>query len=220
MICVPSHKIHIKIAQDIGQKLDVNIDSFILGAVLPDLTNKIPHYIAHFKTDPNNHTFYNKDMFINKYLTKDKNPFLLGYLTHILTDEYYNKYIKKNYYVFKDGKLCGITKLDGQILYSTPSKVCDIKQKEFTKYDKYLLNNYDFYPFKDYSILDNIPIIEECDYDKKYLKKYIDNYNSEIKYNRKENEKLNFDIISKDILDKLYDDCINYIINYMKDLSM
>ncbi len=216
---MPSHKIHIKIAQDIGQKLDVNIDSFILGAVLPDLTNKIPHYIAHFKTDPNNHIFYNKDMFINKYLTKNKNPFLLGYLTHILTDEYYNNYVKKNYYVFKDGKLCGITKLDGQIVYSTPKEACDIKQKEFIKYDKYLLNNYKFPPLKDYNVLDNIPIIEECDYDKKYLKKYIDNYNNEIKY-KKENEKLNFDIISKDILDKLYNDCINYIINYMKNLGV
>ncbi len=48
-IVMPSHKIHIKIAQDINKKLKLNNNAIMLGCVLPDLTVTKNHGLSHFQ---------------------------------------------------------------------------------------------------------------------------------------------------------------------------
>lgn len=207
---MPSHKIHIKIANEINKKIKLDSDKLLLGSVLPDLTRKM-HYVSHFKTIKDDHKFYNIDLFMKKYNLN--NEILMGYLIHLLTDKFFNDYVRKKYFVFKDNKLCGIKSLNG-VIYDNPSVVCDIKQEDFHNYDLYLLNNEEF-PKIDYkSFIGEMPIIDECDYSLEYIKKYVNLYNNEI-------DKCDYILndyiyITKDELDKLVNDCINYILNFMQ----
>ena len=212
---MPSHKIHIKIAQDVNEKLKLDKNLLMIGSVLPDLNkNKFNHSISHFKTNPKNHQFYNKEKFLSKYDINDQ--VMLGYLVHILTDEFYNSYVKNNYFVIENGKLAGIKKINGEIYYDEPNEITYIKQVEFDKYDKHLLMTREFYLFDDFNILDKIPKIDECDYSKDYIIEYMKKFNSEVQDNI--NMDIKYEILSKEELDKLYKDCVEYIYNYINDL--
>lgn len=46
---MPSHKIHLGIAQEVNKKLKLDSDSIKLGSVLPDLTIKHNHGLSHFQ---------------------------------------------------------------------------------------------------------------------------------------------------------------------------
>lgn len=46
---MPSHKIHLSIAQEINKKLKLDNDSIMLGSVLPDLTIEHDHGLSHFQ---------------------------------------------------------------------------------------------------------------------------------------------------------------------------
>lgn len=215
---MPSHKIHIKIAQDLNKKLNLDKNLFMIGSVLPDLyEDKSNHSLSHFKTMPKNHQFYDKEMFLNKYDIND--PVMCGYLVHLLTDEFYNSYVKNNYFVIENGRLAGIKKIDGEIYYDEPNVISYLKQVEFDKYDKYLMLNREFYLFDDFNIINKIPIIDECDYSKDYIYEYMKNFNNEInKYRLKESIKIKYEILTKEELDRLYSDCICYISNYINNL--
>lgn len=45
---MPSHKIHLSIAQEVNKKLKLDNDSIMLGSVLPDLTIEHNHGLSHF----------------------------------------------------------------------------------------------------------------------------------------------------------------------------
>lgn len=215
---MPSHKIHIKIAQDVNKKLKIDKNLLMIGSILPDLyEDKSNHSFSHFKTNPRNHQFYNKKVFLNKY--NINNPVMLGYLVHILTDEFYNSYVKNNYFVIENGKLAGIKKIDGEIYYDEPNEITYIKQVEFDKYDKCLMTTREFYLFDDFNILDKIPKIDECDYSKDYILEYMKNFNKEVvDYKNNSNIDIKYEILSKEELDKLYNDCVQYISIYIDNL--
>lgn len=95
---MPSWPIHIKIAQKLNKKLNLDNDNFIFGNILPDLYNgfiidnlsqKISSKETHFRENKK----INIEKFKEKYQNKLNNPIVLGYLTHLLADEYYNLYI-------------------------------------------------------------------------------------------------------------------------------
>ena len=46
---MPSHKIHLSIAQEVNKELKLNNDSIMLGSVLPDLTIERNHGLSHFQ---------------------------------------------------------------------------------------------------------------------------------------------------------------------------
>lgn len=205
---MPSHKIHISIANEINKKLKLDADKVLIGSVLPDLSNS-KHYISHFNTDKNDHVFYNKELFLSKY--DIHNPVLTGYLIHLLTDEFYNRYVRDNYFIIEDNKLCGVKLLSGNY-YCSSYDAMDIKQEDFHVYDEYLINTKEF-PIINY--ISNIPKIDECNYSIDYIKEYIDNYNLEI--SKEYNSDLKYKYLTSDIADKIYNECIEYILNYLNN---
>ncbi len=46
---MPSHKIHLSIAQEVNKKLKLDNDSIMLGSVLLDLTIEHNHGLSHFQ---------------------------------------------------------------------------------------------------------------------------------------------------------------------------
>lgn len=45
---MPSHKIHLAIAKRVNEKMSKDLDSLMIGSVLPDLTISRNHDISHY----------------------------------------------------------------------------------------------------------------------------------------------------------------------------
>ena len=193
---MPIHKIHIKIAQDLNKELKLNNDLIMLGSVLPDLTITKDHGLSHFQyIDEYPYNFANADEFIKKYPNM-KDDVSIGYIIHLLTDRFYNDWYYKNY------KLKGI------------NTTKEFKHNLFESYDKYILKHFKLDKFRDFSIIEKIPKYKDLEFDINYLKEYINKYNYEIDTNFIDE---NYSIDKIDMLQKLYDDCLGYIFNWLKN---
>ena len=144
---MPSWGVHIAIANKLNKKLKLGND-FIIGNVLPDATNGvivsgisnvIKHSVTHYNFEGENKPPKNDvNKFMEVYKDKLNNPLILGYLVHIMTDNYFNKYTRENHVDAIDGENVAILN-DGSILKGvTPWK---LKQKDFYKFADYLIYN-------------------------------------------------------------------------------
>ncbi len=193
---MPSHKIHIKIAQDVNKKLKIDNDSIMLGSVLPDLTITKDHGLSHFQyKDEYPYNLASAEEFIKKYPTM-KDDISIGYIIHLLTDRFYNDWYYKNY------KLKGI------------NTTKEFKHNLFDSYDKYILKHFNLDKFSDCSVVEKIPKYKDLNFDIDYLKEYINTFNNEVAENYIDE---NYTIDKIDILQKLYDDCLEYIFNWLKN---
>lgn len=188
---MPSHKIHLGIAQEVNKILNLDNDLVMLGSVLPDLTIEHNHGLSHFQYEdihPNN--LANADEFIKKYPDM-KDDISIGYIIHLLTDKYYN-----------------------DVYYHTNIKGIEhnkyFKHNLFDKYDIYLLKHKNINKFKDLDVIDKIPLYKDISFNKKYLKEYINKTNNDIDNTQLDNS---FNIEYQEFLDKLYSGCIDYINN-------
>lgn len=192
---MPSHKIHLSIAKEINKKLKLNDDAIILGSVLPDLTIEHDHGLSHFQYEdvyPKN--LANADEFIKKYPNM-KDDISIGYIIHLLTDRFYNEV----YYH---------TDIDG----IEHNKY--FKHSLFDSYDNYLLKQGNVSKINNKQIINNIPNYRDITFDMNYLNEYIDKLNNDIDNTKIEK---NYSIDYQDFLDKLYNDCLNYIIGIIDD---
>lgn len=198
---MPSHKIHIKIVQDLNKVLKLDNDSIMLGSVLPDLTITKDHGLSHFQyIDEYPYNLANADEFIKKYPNM-KDDISIGYIIHLLTDRFYNDWYYKNY------RLKGI------------NTTKEVKHNLFDSYDKYILKHFKLDKFRDFNVIEKIPEYKDLKFDSNYLKEYIDKFNYEVDTTYIDD---NYSIDKIDILQKLYDDCLEYIFNWLKsndDLS-
>lgn len=103
--------IHLRVAQRLYQQLNIEpVDEFVLGNIAPDSgvpaedgSGYIPaKSVSHFYDwDSNGVKFINEELFIQRYFpperrlscTREEYSFLLGYLTHLLTDKIWAKEI-------------------------------------------------------------------------------------------------------------------------------
>lgn len=192
---MPSHKIHLSIAKEINKKLKLNDDAIMLGSVLPDLTIEHDHGLSHFQCEdeyPKN--LANADEFIKKYPNM-KDDISIGYIIHLLTDRFYNDV----YYH---------TDIDG----IEHNKY--FKHSLFDSYDNYLLKQGNVSKINNKQIINNIPNYRDITFDMNYLNEYIDKLNNDIDNTKIEK---NYSIDYQDFLDKLYNDCLNYIIGIIDD---
>lgn len=192
---MPSHKIHLSIAKEINKKLKLNDDAIMLGSVLPDLTTGHDHGLSHFQCEdvyPKN--LANADEFIKKYPNM-KDDISIGYIIHLLTDRFYNDV----YYH---------TDIDG----IEHNKY--FKHSLFDSYDNYLLKQGNVSKINNKQIINNIPNYRDITFDMNYLNEYIDKLNNDIDNTKIEK---NYSIDYQDFLDKLYNDCLNYIIGIIDD---
>jgi len=206
---MPSHKIHISIAQEINKELGLNNDEISLGSVLPDLSIIEEHSFPHFQIKdeyPNN--LANAEEFLKHYSLKD--AISIGYLIHLLTDRFYNMRYLEKFFIFKDGKPYKM--IDG---ITNENRKC-IKKHDFHEYDKYLIDLGNIKPFKDINVISKVNNYGEIEFDKDKLKEYIQDFNKEL-----ENKYLNYTFYkyTKEELDKIYFDCINYIKDYFKKMN-
>jgi hypothetical protein len=101
---MPSIAAHMIVAKEIGKRLNINSNDFIIGNILPDI---IKEDDSHYKIQNKMYLVPN----ISKYLEESNlnNDLYLGYLVHLLLDKHFlvdylsNLYYNKN--IFLDGKI-------------------------------------------------------------------------------------------------------------------
>lgn len=220
---MPTHKIHLAIAKRINDKIKMDLDSIMLGSVLPDICLEEDHAISHYQVGEKDlEGLANPDKFVQKYKKELSNPIMVGYLVHILTDKFYNEYIFKNYYIY-DANDNGIgIYLKGKKKYVDVTTRKRLKHRELDLYDKWLLNSNKICKFESDQCINNVSNIEEATFDKNKLKEYILSANKDIdKINIFSKLRIyNYKIMTKKELNKLFEKCIEYIIDYLKLLNI
>lgn len=235
---MPSWSVHLAVAKKVNKKLKLNDDLFLYGNLIPDVDKGtiITRYGAHYYNEklPFPTVPQEKMIDINKFLSVYKsklgNPLILGYYSHLLTDQFYNEKVYTSKWVQDDNNnIIGI-RFNNKILKIDIDDKKRLKRKykhrDFELYGKYLFN--DGY----ISIPKNINLVKEnavylkdkfltdelIDYRFNYLK------NDFAKFNKLSlSEKLfkhNYKIFTKKELDKIMEECIEMVINKIREVGV
>ena len=217
---MPTHKIHLAIAKKVNDYIHLDQDSVMLGSVLPDITEEKDHSISHYqKGEKDLDGLANPDLFIKDNKENLHNPVIIGMLIHILTDRFYNNYMFKTFYLYdKNNNGIGLKMKNKDVIMNGEMRK-NYKHREFGLYDKWLLNHNHIERFKDLKCIDNVINTIVSTFDKEKIKKYIEKANKDIdKVNILSKVTIyNFKITNKETLDKIFNECVEYIIKYLKE---
>ena len=96
---MPSAIIHAGVAKEINKILKLDDKLFILGNIAPDCwrnsKNVCNRNLSHFLTSPESGENYKQ--FYYKYKNNLSDPFVLGYLIHLMTDSYWRVLERKEF---------------------------------------------------------------------------------------------------------------------------
>jgi len=218
---MPSWPIHIALANKLNQKLNLG-DDFILGNVLPDVldgyifkpSNITDKNFSHYRT--NGRIDY--DMFFLENKDKLDNPIVLGYLIHLVTDKFYNRYTAINHFVKTEDGVQVL--LNDNTIVKKSNNTLLMKQKEYFKYGKMLANKNQL----GFSIKVNdksfgyLKDLSKFHYSKNDIMETTELINKWID-NKIDDEFTEYNIYTKEELDKIFDDCFLFLIDYLEKLK-
>ena len=221
---MPTHKMHMAIANKVNKTLKLDNDMVMIGSVLPDLTIDKRHRVSHFKNGEEGiEGTANPYKFLLKYKESLKNPVMVGYLIHLLTDRFFNSYVFQNYYIYDENThLIGI-KFHNEKVLMPIEKIRYEKHRDFYVYDKYLLETNRVDKFVDYKCIENIKDYEDAKFDKKLIKKYIDNANIDIEHAKKgeffKHLGNTYKVMTQEELEKQFELCCEQILRFFSGLK-
>ena len=221
---MPTHKMHMAIANKVNETLKLDNDKIMIGSVLPDLTIDKRHRISHFKNGEEGiEGTANPYKFLLKYKGTLKNPVMVGYLIHLLTDRFFNSYVFQNYYIYDENThLIGIKFHDEEILMPI-EKIRYEKHRDFYVYDKYLVENGRVKKFKSYDCVDSIFDMEDAIFDKSLIRKYIKNANNDIEEAKKgeffKHLGSTYKVMTLEELNKQFDVCVKQILRFFEGIK-
>lgn len=148
---MPSWAIHLKIAKELSKNMkEEDKQSFLLGNILPDvnvgylinpISKQIPYTVTHhgkmktLKKDSTELPDYEE--FMQEYKGIIKNPIMLGYLSHLMTDYYWNHHTFVQKGVYEKGKLIGIHG-DKKYILGDSETIRKTKVSDFNIYSRHL----------------------------------------------------------------------------------
>ena len=218
---MPSHKTHMSIAIEANKYLNFDNDLIMLGSVLPDLSIDHKHRVSHCRNNQNGiKGLANPKIFLDKYKENMDNPIIMGYLIHLLTDEFFNRYIYERYYLYDSNNNTIGIKINKVPRYMDKDTIKDMKHYDFKLYDKYLLYKKKVLKFKNKECYKAVKDLDIAKFDKKALKKYIIDANKQINVFNKINPlKIHkFKILNIDELNKQYSECCDYVIKFINNI--
>ena len=236
---MPSWSIHLTIAKRVNNILGLNEDLFLYGNLIPDVDKEttITRYEAHYYNKNLSFTTVPKekmidiDKFLSVYKEKLHNPLILGYYSHLLTDQFYNEIVYTSKWVQdENNNIIGIKLNNNKILKIDIDDRKRLKQKykhrDFELYGKYLFNDgYVFIP-KNYKIVKENAIYLKDKFLTNELIDYRFNYlnNGFVKFNKLSIlEKLfkhKYKLFTKEELDTIMEECIEMVVNKIKESSV
>jgi hypothetical protein len=217
---MPMHKTHLAIAKKVNETLKMDEDAIMLGSILPDITKEKNHANSHYQKGIKDlEGLANPDEFLKDNIDLISNPVIMGCLIHILSDRFYNEFMFKNFYVYDENDNGIGLKINNKVILMDNEKRKYYKHRDLIIYDKWLLNHNCISKFNSIDCINKIVNLKTCSWDKEEVKKYIISTNKDID---KVNifSKLtfyNYKLTNQKTLDKLFNDCVDYIINYLKN---
>ena len=216
---MPTPMMHIAIAKKVNEKLSLEKDLLYIGCLLTNWTN-VEYHVSHFKKQEEGiEGLSNPDLFINKYFSYLEDPVVLGYLIHLLTDRFWNKYMVNNVYLYdNEMQVVGVKTKKKKELTLSQESIQALKAKTYNKYDNYLLSK---------NLVDNIkekvltiPSLDEIKINQDELDKKIDEYNKLVKDQKKKImlPKLNnrYSLINQKEFENNIERCASYVYSYLR----
>ena len=230
---MPYWGMHLAVAKKVNQKLKMQENEFLFGNIMPDINNGyaikdiskiIPHRQTHYATQKE----FEKGRQIvpdyNKFYEQNKehmdNPLVVGYLTHLLVDYYWNKkvYVEKGVYD-NNHMLKGIKANNGKIIEGNYKDIGKIKAKDYQKFTKYIYKkNLIDIPKYDEKFSTSSNIIDTVEINKEDSKKVFKCLYEGKKVEEKEEKTNNsYMIFNQDELMNELDNCTDFVVNYIEE---
>ena len=230
---MPSWSVHLKIAKELNKKMNLDSDKFLFGSLIPDTDSnwKLGRFKAHYYGDivfPKcpSEFMIDIDKFMSDYKDKLDDPLIIGYYTHLLTDNYYNEYIYYNKWIqnkYKD--VIGIRKNNGSsiAILGDHKKLGHYKHKDLELYGKKLYNSETLdVPNDIVSIYESLPLLKD-EFVSMANVMYRVNYlnNDFVKFNeRTEEDNKGYEMFTEEELNTLLENCINYVESKLAELGI
>lgn len=230
---MPSWGIHLVTANDVLKQINIkDKNSFIIGNFLPDAERyvvkdfsiSVPYDISHFaqrtKINGIEEKLPDYEAFIDKYKKDLKKPIILGYLTHLITDYYWNNLTFSKYTVGNEkGEVIGVLINEKEYLSGDREFRRILKQDDFTNFDTEVLQTKDYkMPIMMESCMNELKILEETKYISSDIIKIIDYLERMVKI-KKEEELKEYKLFTKEEINKYYLESIKFIANILKEVS-
>lgn len=229
---MPAWGMHLLIAKKVSEKINIkDYNSFLIGNIVPDINNGylipnvskiITHKDTHYYTEEkyastNKVMYYNIKKFINDNKENIKNPVVIGYITHLLTDLYWNdlayaKHGLRN----EENELIGVKLNTGENLIADGEGRRKVKINDFKIFTNYIYtNNLLDIPKYEEKLNDMVKLINIIDINEQDIKQAIQYLNSVKKgLNTKD---LEYKIFTKEEMLENVDICANEIVKYFKE---
>lgn len=225
---MPSWGIHLTIAKKLAEKLQIeDKNAFLFGNLLPDVNNGyvirdvsklISHDITHYNGQQGklNDVLPGCNMFYDKYQEKLENPVILGCLSHLYTDYYWNYMTYMKYGIFNQaGNFIGFRLNDGKEIYCSQEESRIIKTNDFKLFSSYVYQNRLLTPVEyQENLLNMAQEIEEVDISGNDIQNTISYIQNKLQNTNMYNnirEKSYYQIFNEEQLVKEIDNCVNYI---------
>lgn len=229
---MPSWAIHIKIANEVNKKFNIDEDLFKFGSIMPDNRGFIVKGLSNLSTYNNSHfashqkignvefNLPDKNKYLKEYIINLDNPLVLGCFVHIVTDYFFNFHtFKYKYYVDDVKNVIGIRLVNNQILYTDKETMKVYKQGDFEKYARKIYKVIE--PNISQNMIDkiykNCGIIQEIKYSKDDVAKTV-KYLNNLKniYSKRDYMKINYHIYSEQDLENMTNKCTEYVENQIE----
>ncbi len=231
---MPGWITHLDVATKIYSKIEVDKNEFLIGNVMPDCERYVvndfsiyvswntSHFGKIFNIERVNMSLPDIELFLKTYANKLNNPVVLGYLSHLLTDKFWNKYTFLNHAIVdKYGDTIGLKLNDGSSKILLKDEIGRYKHNDFNLFQEYL-NKKDEYNIPEFSedILKKVKEIKEVPYKKEDIIKII-NYLKNQKYIKEDKiQTSKYIVFTDDEIKNVHNACIDYVFNslnnYMK----
>lgn len=229
---MPSWGVHLGIANKVLKNID-NIDKnlFMFGNVTPDINNGyviknvskiIAHKITHYDGEKD---FKGYRRFYIKYAKYIQDPVILGSLTHLMTDYYYNNitYTKKAIWDEQKESIIGVKLNNGKQIKCNKEELRKLKRNDFRIYADYVYKNSKFEDLKfDEKILSVNQIVDEFDITKKESEEtiqYINKYINGEKFIIDMCEKHEYLMYTKQEMENMEKECVQFITEFLKRIK-
>lgn len=225
---MPAWIVHLATANEVIKKVNIeDKNSFLIGNLIPDAERHVikdfsvyvPYNVSHYSEiqiiDGKKEELPNIERFIKNYNSYLYNPMVLGYLTHILTDYYWNKITYLRYTIRDNqGNCIGLKLNNGNEIQCNIKERSEIKHKDFSifKNDIVKKGNY-IIPKYENKLLEDLKIIREIPFNKEDINKIIKYLNEESYSCRRDEYKL----FTKKQICNDYKNSIEFVIEFLKN---
>ena len=226
---MPSWGIHLATANEVIKNINISDkNAFLIGNFMPDAERYlvvdfsifVPYNISHFaevqNIEGNLERLPNPNKFAEKYINKMWNPLVLGYLTHLLTDYYWNKTTHSRYTIRDKNSHCIAVKLnDGTEIKANKTIRRKFKHNDFYLFEQNLIQKHNLeFPVYEESLMKYIEDIDETKYNKTDFIKIVDYLNNKYGNNGKEEVVGDYKLYTEKQIEIDFNNSIKFILDF------